>query len=186
MTAYCGPMSPSVRLPLAVIGGLIYAAAGALIGSQNAGWFGLGREANDVLPLLGVGAALVAVAFTGTSFSERLKKAGALGVASRILVVVGCVLFIMGSLIDFAIFGTLSLAAGLIFMAVAVTRHKLVSVTDRILIIASAVGSITWNTETTSAFLLVGVGLIWIVLAVRLIPHSPSSQRSVSASIHPR
>lgn len=179
-------MPPSFRLPLAVIGGLIYAAAGALMGSQNAGWFEVDRDANGLLPLLGVGAVLVATAFAGTPFSEKLGKAGALGAASRILVVAGCLLFIMGPLIQFAIFGTLSLAAGLICMAIAVVRRALVAVPDRILIIASAVGSITWNTETTSAFILVGVGLIWIVLAIRLIPNRlvrpPSDDSSVTSS----
>ena len=163
-------MPRPVRLSLAVLGCLIYAGAGAVMGSQNDGWFGLERETNDVLPVLGVGAALVAIAFTGTSFSDRLREVGTVGVASRVLVVAGSVLFIMGTLIEFAIFGTLSLAAGLICMAVAVIRHALVPVIDRVLISASAVGSITWNTETTSAFLLVGVGLIWIVLAIRLLP----------------
>lgn len=174
-------MPPPLRLTLAMLGALIYATAGGLIGAQNAGWFELERDANEVLPLLGVGAALVTIAFIGTPFSEQLREVGALGVASRILIVVGCSLFIMGALIQFAIFGTLSLAAGLICMAVAVTRHRLVSMTDRILIIVSAVGSITWNTETTSAFLLVGVGLIWMVLAIRLISTYRTTEISASA-----
>ena len=125
------------------------------------------------------------VAFIGTPFSKRLGEVGALGIASQTFVVVGCALFIMGALIDFAIFGTLNLAAGLICVAIAVTRHALVSVTDRILIIVSAIGSITWNTETTSALLLVGVGLIWIVLAIRLVPNRlvrlPSDDGSVTS-----
>jgi hypothetical protein len=40
---------------------------------------------------------------------------------------------------------------------------------DRLLVALSAIGSITWNTETLSAFLLVGVGLVWAILSVRLL-----------------
>jgi hypothetical protein len=40
---------------------------------------------------------------------------------------------------------------------------------DRLLIALSAIGSITWNTETLWAFLLVGVGLVWAILSIRLL-----------------
>ena len=71
-------------------------------------------------------------------------------------------------MIEFAIFGTLTLAVGLTCVAFAFWVRRLGSVVDRALVTLSAIGSLTWNTETTSAFLLVGVGLIWVVLAVRL------------------
>lgn len=163
-------MPLTLRLALAVVGALVFATAGAVMGSQNAGWFGLEREANDLLPALGVGAALVVVAFVGSSFSLAVKRSGGLGTASRILLIVGALLFMFGPLIDFAILGTLSLAAGLIFLAITVMWAKLASFVDRALIIVSAIGSITWNTETVSAFFLVGVGLIWMALAIRLLP----------------
>ncbi len=56
---------------LLLLGGVIYAAAGALIGSMNAGWLGLERNANAALPALGVGAALVVIAFFSTTLHER-------------------------------------------------------------------------------------------------------------------
>jgi hypothetical protein len=47
---------------------------------------------------------------------------------------------------------------------------------DRIAL--SAIGSITWNTETLSAFLLVGVGLVWAILSVRLLKSPAGVQPS--------
>lgn len=153
-----------------MFGTLIYATAGGVLGSQNAGWLDRMTGSNDLLPWLGVGAALVVVAFVGSSFSLEVGSAGALGQASKVLLVIGCVLFISGPIIDFAIFGTLSLAAGLFCLAATVIRDRIAAVPDRVLIAVSAVGSITWNTETSSALLLTCVGLIWTALAVRLLP----------------
>ena len=39
-------------------------------------------------------------------------------------------------------------------------------------------GSITWNTETLSAFLLVGVGLVWAILSIRLLKSPAGVQPS--------
>lgn len=139
------------------------------MGSQNAGWFGLERNSNALLPMLGIGAGLVVVAFMPSSFNARVGSSGGLGTASQILLVVGCVLFVFGSLIGFAIFGTLGFGLGLVLLAVTATKERLVSVTDRVLIVVSAIGSLTWNTETISAFLLVGVGIIWVILSIRLL-----------------
>jgi hypothetical protein len=168
----------SLRRNIALLGATIYAAAGALIGSMNAGWFGLERNANALLPTLGVGAALIVIAFFSTSFHMRLREAGSLGRVTQVLLVVGPVFFILSWVIEFAIIGTLSLGLGLVCLAVTVTRWKFVSTTDRVLIILSAVGSLTWNTETVSAFPLVGVGAVWMVLSIRLLP-SPPEKRSV-------
>ena len=164
-------MPTSARMALGVLGGLIYATTGAIVGSQNAGWFGLERNANALLPSLGVGAAFVVAAFASSSLNRRLAEAGGLGRATRVLLVLGPLFFILSWVIEFPIVGTLTLGIGLICLAVAVTRRKLVPPTDRILIILSAVGSVTWNTETVSAFLLVGVGVIWMILTVRLLPN---------------
>ena len=166
-------MRLTAKLPTAIIGATIYAAAGAVIGSMNAGWFGLERNANALLPVLGVGAALVVIAFYSTELHMRLRDAGRLGRATQILLVVGPLLFILSWVVEFAILGTLSLGLGLLCLVVTVTRGKLVSTTDRILIILSAAGSLTWNTETTSAFLLVGVGCLWMILSIRLLLLSP-------------
>lgn len=167
-------MRPLLRLVTALLGAVIYAAAGGLIGSMNAGWFGLERNANALLPTIGVGAGLVIMAFVSTTLHARLREAGGLGRATRVLLVVGPLFLVLSWVIEFAIIGTFGLGLGLVCLAVAVTRGKLVSTTDRVLIIVSAVGSLTWNTETTSAFLLVGVGVIWMILSIRLLPKEPS------------
>ncbi len=163
-------MRGSLRLVTALLGALIYAGAGAVMGSQNAGWFGFERNSNALMPAIGVGAGLVVAAFATSSLNERLGGSGGAARASQVLLIAGPVMFILSWVIEFAIIGTLALGAGLICLAIAATRRKLVPAADRVLIILSAVGSVTWNTETVSAFLLVGVGLIWMILSIRLLP----------------
>jgi hypothetical protein len=138
-------------------------------GLVRGGWFGLERDANALSPLLGVGAGLVVVGFARSSLTGRLHEAGWLGRAARYLLVVAPVLLILNAVVEFAIFGTLALAFGLISLAVVVLRRRLFHPGDRLLVALSAMGSITWNTETLSAFLLVGVGLVWAILSVRLL-----------------
>ena len=65
-------------------------------------------------------------------------------------------LLILNAVVEFAIFGTLALAFGLISLAVVVLRQRLFHPGDRLLI-------------ALSAFLLVGVGLVWAILSVRLL-----------------
>lgn len=113
----------ALKLTTALLGAIVYAAAGALMGSQNAGWFGLERDANALLPTLGVGAALVVVAFASSTLHMRLREAGRLGRATQVLLVVGPLLYILSWLIQFAIFGTLCLGIGLVCLAVAVSRE---------------------------------------------------------------
>lgn len=91
-------MSPPLRTAVGVLGGLIFATAGAIIGSQNAGWFGLERNANDVLPVCGIGAGLVALAFARGSFSTAVAQVGKVGKTARVLIVVGCVTYILSAL----------------------------------------------------------------------------------------
>ena len=76
---------------------IIVAAGGATMGSMNAGWFGLGRDANALFPLLGVGAGLVVVGFARSSLTRRLHEAGWLGRAARYLLVVAPVLLILNA-----------------------------------------------------------------------------------------
>lgn len=139
------------------------------MGSQNAGWFGLERNANALLPFMGVGASLVVGTFAKSPLNGRLGQAGGAGRASQVLLIAGPIIFVLSWVIQFAIIGTLALGIGLVCLAIAVTRQKLVPVIDRVLIAASAIGSLTWNTETTSAFLLVGVGVFWMLLSIRLL-----------------
>jgi len=166
-------MSRALRPIVAVAGALVYAVAGGVMGAQNADWFGAGRNANALLPILGVGAGLVVIAARATSFHEQLSGSPA-GRVGGYLAAAGAVFYVVSWLIEFAIFGTLTLALGLICVALAFWVRRLGSAVDRALVTLSAIGSLTWNTETTSAFLLVGVGLIWVVLAVRLLtPEKP-------------
>jgi hypothetical protein len=168
---------PNFKLLIALLGGVIYAAAGAVVGSMNAGWLGLERNANAVLPALGVGAALVVIAFFSTSLHVRLREVGTLGRVTQVLITVGSLFFVLSWIIEFAIVGTLCLGLGLVCLSVSVTRWRLVAITDRVLIILSALGSLTWNTETVSAFLLVGVGILWMILSIRLL--SPSGKDKI-------
>ena len=168
----------AIAVMFGVLGALIYAAGGAYLGAMNAGWIdGIG-ESNPVLGVLGIGAGLVVLAFVRSAFNRRLGHVGGVGRAAQALLVLGPVMYVASWLIDFAIFGTLSLGAGLICLAITATRHRLGGHVDRVLIGMSAVGSLMWNTETTSAFLLVGVGLAWAVLSVRLLASAPAELTS--------
>ncbi len=166
-----------LRPLLAISGGIVYALAGGLIGAQNADWFGLERNANALLPFLGLGAALVIMAARTTPFHEHLRNVP-LGRVAGYLLTAGALLYVVSWVIQFAILGTLTLALGLIFLAFTFWAQGLGDVIDRVLVTLSAIGSLTWNTETPSAFLLVGVGLIWVVLAVRLLPPEGSAGES--------
>lgn len=170
----------TLRVLAGVVGALIYAGGGAYLGGMNAGWFGAGQS-NAVLPVLGLGAALVVVGFARSRFSRSLREVGTLGQTAQVFLVLGPALYVLSWLIDFAIFGTLTMALGLFCLSVAVVAKRLGGVLDRVLIPLSAVGSITWNTETTSAFLLVGVGLAWAVLSVRLLRRDVAHRSPVTA-----
>ena len=137
------------------------------MGSMNAGWFRLDRNANALFPLLGVGSGLVVTGFVRSDLRRELGRG--FGRVARYLLVAAPVLMIVSGLVEFAIFGTLALAFGLFSLAVVVVRRRLLHPADRLLIALSAVGSLTWNTETVSAFLLVGVGLLWAVLSARVL-----------------
>ena len=139
------------------------------MGSMNAGWFRLDRNANALFPLLGVGSGLVVTGFVRSDLRRELHRAGGFGRVARYLLVAAPVLMIVSGLVEFAIFGTLALAFGLFSLAVVVVRRRLLHPADRLLVALSAVGSLTWNTETVSAFLLVGVGLLWAVLSARVL-----------------
>ena len=154
---------------LGVTGGLLYAATGAYWGMKNAEWFGLERDARWLQAGLGVGAALVILGFRRAGWGERVRETGRLGRIAVGLLVAGAVLNVVGSAIQFAIFGTVALGFGLVALAITAFRHRLGGRLDRWLIAVSAFGSLTWNTETLSVWLLVGVGLVWVALSVRLL-----------------
>lgn len=161
------------RVPLMIrvcgaAGGLLFAVAGAWMGSMNAGWFGLQRDALALFPLLGLGVALVVAAWAAVGWPAKLWHAGIAGRGAVVLLFVAPAVYLLSWVIEFAIFGTLALGLGLILLAVAMWRRQLSDRVDRVLVAFAAVGSLTWNTETLSAFLLVGVGLVFVVLSLRL------------------
>ena len=160
-------MGPFLNV-LAVIGGLVFAVAGGVMGSQNAGWFDLERNANGLFPVLGVGVLLILTGWGGSRWAFHLRQSGLLGKATAALLVLGAVFFLLNPLLQFAIFGTLSFGIGLVLLAAALWRQRVGSQGDRVLATLAAIGSLTWNTETVSAFLLVGVGVLLAVLSVRL------------------
>ena len=158
------------RRPL--VGGLLFAGSGAFWGAMNAGWLGLERDADRyyLQAWLGLGAGLVVVGFVGSGFCVRLRATGRVGRVARWMLIAAPILYILSAVIQFAIFGTLALGLGLVLLTSTMFRHRLVSRLDRWLMLLSAVGSVTWNTETQSVWFLVGVGLAWVVLAARLLP----------------
>ena len=158
----------SKRITVAIAGALLYATAGGLMGASNAGWMAREPDGGAFLAILGIGAGFVVVMFAGTNFSRALARSGMSGRLARAFLVAGPVLYVLGGMIEFAILGTFALAIGLFSLTSAVFQAELGAPADRVLIALSAIGSITWNTETTSAFLLVAVGGIWAVLSVRL------------------
>lgn len=161
-------MHGSARL-VAVAGAVIYGATGVVWGAKNASLFGLTGASSDIQLWLGVGAALVITGFALGGWGRRLWRAVPLGPVAVVVLVLGAALNAVSALVDFAILGTLGLALGLVLLAVVGLQHRLGAQSDRWLLAASAVLSLTWNTETASVWLLAVNGAVWVVLSVRLL-----------------
>ncbi len=155
------------RRLVALLGSTLFAAGGFWMGSMNVGWFGLEENANSLFPLLGLGAALVVGGLSSSPLAKGLHSRGVLERATRILMVAAPLVYLLSWLVEFAILGTLALGLGLICLTVIVIRRRWLPPIDRLLVAVSAVAALTWNTETVSAFLLVGVGLVWAILSMR-------------------
>ncbi len=160
-----------------VLGAGAFAAVGAVWGSTNAGWFGLERDATHLQAWLGVATAVVVAAFAFGGLGPALIQGGA-GTAAAVFLVAAPLLHVASAVIEFAIFGTLALAVGLILLTADAFRRLLVPLPDRLVIAGSAVASFTWNTETASVWLLVGIGICWAFLSLRLLPFSARSADS--------
>lgn len=154
---------------VAVAGALIYGATGIVWGAKNSAMFGLARDSGDLQVWLGIGAALVLTGFALDGWGTRLWRAVPLGPVAVGTLVAGAVLNVVSAVIDFAIFGTLGLGLGLVLLAVVAFRCRLIPQPERSLVAASAVLSLTWNTETSSAWFLAANGVLWVVLSVRLV-----------------
>jgi hypothetical protein len=159
---------------VAVTGAMIYGAAGGVWVAKNAGWFGLARDAGTLQLWLGVGVALVLVGFGMAGWGDRLRTVGTLGTVAMWLLIAGAGLNVVSALIGFAILGTLALGLGLVLLAAVALGQRLVPTADRWLLSASAVLSLTWNTETSTVWFLVVNGALWIALSIRLLV--PSAQ----------
>ena len=168
MAADLRPVQARVLPGLAVIGGLVFAVAGGVMGAQNADWFGLERNANGLFPVLGVGALLLLTGWSSTTWAVPLRRSGLLGKAAAVLLVLGAAFFLLNPLLQFAIFGTLAFGIGLVLFATTLWRQRVAARADRVMATLAAIGSLTWNTETVSAFLLVGVGVLLAILSLRL------------------
>ena len=154
---------------VAVAGAMTYGATGAVWGSKNSGLFGTARDNGGLQVWLGIGVALLLMGFAMAGWGRRMWQARPLGPAAVVALVAGALLNVVSEVVDFAILGTLGLAVGLGLLAVVAWRHRLVRRVDGWLLVASAVLSLTWNTETASAWLLAVNGAVWVVLSLRLL-----------------
>lgn len=157
---------------LGVLGAGAFAVVGAVWGSKNAGWFGLNRDATNLQAWLGVAAAVVVAAFAFGGLGRALIQGGGLGRTAALFLVAAPLLHVASAVLEFAIFGTLALAFGLILLTVEAFRRPLMPLPERLVLAASAVASFTWNTETASVWLLAGIGMCWAFLSIRLLPLS--------------
>lgn len=154
---------------VAVAGAVTYAATGVVWGARNAGLFGWVRDARGLQLWLGIGAALLLTGFAMDGWGSRLRRATPLGPVALGALVTGAALNLVSELVGFAILGTLGLGAGLVLLAVTAFRAQLVPRPDRWLVAVSAVLSLTWNTETSTAWFLAANGAVWLVLSARLV-----------------
>jgi hypothetical protein len=152
----------------AVFGGLVYAVAGGVMAARNLGWFGWAPDANSLFVWLGAGLALMVVGF-GLRYGRDIRRSG---VAGRIAAAAGIsapIILLLSRLIEFAIFGTLATFVAIAAFTVTVHRGRLLGRLEVVLLYVATVASITWNTETASAALLVVVGLIGAWVAYRAL-----------------
>jgi hypothetical protein len=146
-----------------MVGGGVYAVAGAVMAARNLRWFGWTPSANPLMVWLGLGLALQ-VAALGIAFGPQILRAGVAGKVAAAAGSLAPLILLLSRLVEFAIFGTLATFLAIAAFTVAVLRHALLPRPDVVLLAFATVASITWNTETASAALLVVVGLIgaWI------------------------
>jgi hypothetical protein len=154
-------------IPVAVVGALVFAGGGFVMGAMNAGWLGLERDVNSMFPLLGIGV-LWMLAGWWRRVGREVWRSGGLGKVAMVTAVLGGLLFLLNPILQVAIFGTLLFGIGLGLFTVTLWRQKLLTRVDHLLASLATVGSLTWNTETLSAFLLVGVGLLLAVVSLRM------------------
>ena len=147
----------------AIVGGFIYAVTGAVMAVANLGWFGLPRDANGLSFWLGAGLALVVAGFAA-QHGEDIQRRGKLGRWTARVSIAASIILLLSGVIEFAIFGTLATFVALLMFTLLVRQDRLLPQLDVVLLGIATVASITWNTETPSAALLIIVGLVaaWV------------------------
>ena len=147
----------------AVAGGVIYAVAGGVMAARNLGWFGWSQNSDPVMVWLGLGLALIVLAF-GVVRGADIWSGGPAGRIAAVAGIAAAITLLASGVIQFAIFGTLLTFVAFVAFTVMVYRRRHLPRSDVTLLVVATVASITWNTETPSAALLVVVGLVagWI------------------------
>ncbi len=147
----------------AIVGGFVYAVAGGVMAARNLRGFGWVPNANPLAVWLGVGLALVVGGFA-LRHGADIRSRGALGRWTARAGIAAPIFLLLSLVIEFAIFGTLITFAAILMFTVLVHRARLLPRLDVVLLAVATVASITWNTETPSAALLIIVGLVasWI------------------------
>ncbi len=159
----------------AIVGGFVYAVAGAVWSASNLRWFGWTPAANplgDPSFWLGIGLSLVVAGFA-VGHGADIRSRGALGRWTAWAGIVAPVFLLLSPVIQFAIFGTVVTFTAILMFTLLVHRGRLLSRLDVSLLCIATVASITWNTETPSAALLIIVGLVasWISYRALLVGH---------------
>jgi hypothetical protein len=93
-----------------------------------------------------------------------IQRRGTLGRWIARTSIAAIILLLLSLVIEFAIFGTLATFAAILMFTLLVHQDRLLPRLDVVLLGIATVASITWNTETASAALLIIVGLVaaWI------------------------
>lgn len=155
----------------AVVGGVVYAVAGGLIAGRNLGWLA-GSPANAALMWLGVGLAMIVLAFA-LVHGDDIWRASAAGRVAAVSGVAAPLILLVSRLVEFAIFGTFTTFIAVAAFAVMTHRGRRLPAPDVVLLYVAAVASVTWNTETPSAALLIVVGFVgsWVSYRALLAGH---------------
>ncbi len=167
----------------AMVGGVLYAVAGAVWSATNLRWFGWTPQAHpfgDPSVWLGIGLSLVVAGFA-VQHGADIRSRGALGRWIARTSLVAPLFLLLSPVIQFAIFGTLLTFVALLLFTLLVHQNHLLPRGDVGLLGVATVASITWNTETPSAALLVLVGLVaaWVSYRALLAGHGRTSKERI-------
>ncbi len=168
----------------AIAGGILYAVVGAIWSASNLRWFGWAPDANPLVVdpgfWMGVGLSLVVGGFA-IGHGADIRSRGELGLWTARAALASPVFLLLSPLIQFAIFGTLITFAAILMFTLLIHRENLLPRVDVGLLGVATVASITWNTETPSAALLIIVGLVASWISYRALVAGHWNTRTVVA-----